>query len=145
MSIQSNTTQLQNEQTELQSLLDAVNALPDAGGGGASVETCTVTAEDIGVGNANYPFIVCATVFRNNQISVAFESFNAESVPTVTISDVVCGSTVSVFGMYGNGFYPVLTNMEYIGPGELSSDYIGVVLKAPTVAGATGKIETTSD
>ena len=36
---------LQNNTTELQAILDAVNALPEAGGGGGEVNTgvCTVT------------------------------------------------------------------------------------------------------
>ena len=40
----SNKTRLQTNNTNLQALIDKANALPDAGsGGGASVETCTVT------------------------------------------------------------------------------------------------------
>lgn len=36
-------TSLQSNNTDLQSILDTINALPEAGGsGGASVETCTV-------------------------------------------------------------------------------------------------------
>lgn len=43
MSILNNTTALQNEQTELQSLLDAVNGLPDAGGSAPVLQSKTVT------------------------------------------------------------------------------------------------------
>lgn len=35
--------ELQSNNTNLQGILDSVNALPEASGGGASVETCTVT------------------------------------------------------------------------------------------------------
>ena len=42
MSILQNTTALQNEQTELQSLLESVNALPEA----LTTETWILTLED---------------------------------------------------------------------------------------------------
>ena len=39
----SNKTRLQANNTNLQALIDKANALPEAGSGGGSVETCTVT------------------------------------------------------------------------------------------------------
>ena len=39
----SNKLRLQTNNTNLQALIDKANALPDAGGSGGSVETCTVT------------------------------------------------------------------------------------------------------
>lgn len=42
----SNKTRLETNNASLQTILDKVNALPEAGSVGASVETCTVTVQD---------------------------------------------------------------------------------------------------
>lgn len=39
----SNKSRLQTNNTNLQELINKANALPDAGGGGGSVESCTIT------------------------------------------------------------------------------------------------------
>ena len=85
----SNKTQLQANNTNLDTLITRVNdakdtaaSLPDAGGSGGGVETCTVNMAGDGEGMVNY------TSFINGQIDVVCEAF----YNGVALNNVVCGS-----------------------------------------------------
>ena len=135
----SNKTRLQTNNTNLQTLIDKANALPDAGSGsGGSVETCTVifTCFDSIEGYAY-------TAYENNEITAKGElNHSVGTNPTsMTFSNVVCGSAIYVFNdYYANGLR--------VGGGVESITSItarGVVCRAPLIAGAVGTIDIYDD
>lgn len=65
------------------------NALPDAGSGGASVETCMLTINGNGTGIAT----AAATVYENGCFDVVYIT-SAEQISEKAINNVVCGSFV---------------------------------------------------
>lgn len=81
-------TELQSNNTDLQSILDTINALPDAGSDGTSVETCTVTINLSGLSISSY----CATIYRNG--SVGNNCVFTTTSSSFTIENVVCGSPI---------------------------------------------------
>lgn len=89
-------SQLTTNTTSLQAILDAVNALPEAGGG-ASIETCTVkimSGDDL-----NQYYGCVATVLADGVTTVDFESYAGgvqNSFFNKTFSDCVCGSGLTV-------------------------------------------------
>lgn len=95
---------LSKNTTDLQAILAAVNALPEAGsGGGASVETCTVT---ISVETTNAQYIACVavyTTFENGIMSVTYTtpSISNATTPQVTLQNVVRNSMLAVYTVLG--------------------------------------------
>ena len=133
---------LTSNNTELQNILAAVNALPEAGSGGGSsgggVETCTVTL--MGEYPAGRPLhyiwttidssgnLTCATVFNNTSQSV-------------TITDVVCGSML-IYSPYGgmyNRSYET-SNAEILVHGTTSGFDLVSCFKIVAAAGETATI-----
>lgn len=75
----------QSNNTDLQTILDIVNTLPDAGSTGANIETCTVTIDD---GNNTYYVHIDATIFENDEInSVSYGDVYGESLSEVINED----------------------------------------------------------
>ena len=98
-------TKIEQNTTDLQAILDAVNNLPDASGGGANVETCTVI---LSANAENY----WATCYENGQFYVvdmssaimpALDAPGEETPTTYTINNVVRYSALIVqrMSMYG--------------------------------------------
>lgn len=83
-------SQLNNNTTALQEILATVNALPEAGGSGGSVETCTVTLT-IAPGSTSTIPAYCATCYvgANKTPTYANMNNNPTSVP-ITDSYTVC-------------------------------------------------------
>jgi hypothetical protein len=105
------------EYTSLNAELEAViNSLPEAGGGGGgSVETCTVeiTADD------GYVNRYIATVFQNGEYDCAYSAASALLPTPISIPNVVCGTFVFVESTYGlSGF--TCTNCEFFRYGSNS-------------------------
>lgn len=140
----SNKTQLQTNNTALDALITRVNAakdtaasLPEAGGGGGSVETCTVTITTLMGGSIAEVFI---TQCVNGIISTL--SKNTIGEKTTTIENVVCNSVIS--------FY---TSISAIIPNSSATDGATRVIvygnnwvfSAPTVANSNATIEVWDD
>lgn len=119
-------TQLQTNNTRLASLIDTLKGKA-AGGGGASVETCTVTV------NSFTPMISYVfNVYENG--SVKFITANAFTMPneqSVTVHNVICGSIVYIDNEYFMNGYTlnggITLNWEHAGR---------MAFVAPTVADA---------
>lgn len=87
--LQSNNALLSQNNTDLQALINTANALPDAGGGGASIETCTVTiTTDIAV--------LAYGVTRYVDGVLVCESDTGYGEQEFAFDDVVKGSCLSV-------------------------------------------------
>lgn len=86
-------SQLQENNAELQNILDAVNTLPEAGssGGSANIETCTVTVEcDDSLTRDLY---VAYSYFNNGSINTNEITLN-NSTKQYTIENLVCNSII---------------------------------------------------
>lgn len=122
MSLSSNTT-------SLQSILDAVNALPDAssGGGSESIPTCTVavtcTASSVLMETTH-------TLGSNGMLSVNYSTdLISESMQTVSIGDVVCNTLFGI-GLTGMGNTLSLANVLCVGCNVemFSEEYVYIAL-----------------
>lgn len=83
-------TPIEQNTTALQSILDAVNALPDAsGGGGAAVETCTV---ELLMYNANVTFELYYTSPNMTISSLSVSQGDFEATLTVAKGTVIYGA-----------------------------------------------------
>lgn len=109
-------SQLETNTTSLQTLLDKVNALPEAGG--ASVETCTVrlysTDGAVCLTGYAYTSIDDNGVMQQNVVYVTYDDTYATF--DITIPNVVCGSmlvVVEVAQMDGSATF-VTDNAEYM-------------------------------
>lgn len=117
----SNKTRLQTNNTNLQSLIDKANSLPDiSSGGSASIETCTVNITSDNNAIANYMFVT----FENDQIGCVYKMTVGSSTSTpMTVSNVVCGSIAYIMGTYSfTGF--TMNNCEKIARISTSSAMI---------------------
>lgn len=102
-----------------------------SGGGGASVETCTVNITCF-----NPIICLCYTAYENNEIVAKgfLDSFNNTSI---TCSNVVCGSSIYLT----NGYY---MNADTLGGGVERFEEIrtsGAIYRAPLTGGAIGTID----
>lgn len=92
-------TEFASNNTDLQTILDKVNALPDEGEGG-TVDTCTVVLQaDSSLSRKKGYYAVTRYVdgaFIADGIYVPIDSVDFYSNP-VTLENVVCGSAVMVF------------------------------------------------
>lgn len=87
----SNKTKLQANNTQLASLIQTLQG--KAAGGGASVETCTVTLSDPEAVSAPYYYSYIS--LENGNIKANGVSNN--TTRNVTLENVVCGSVVTVY------------------------------------------------
>ena len=112
-----------------------------AGGGGASVETCTVT---IVRGKSISAFSgLVASLFENGAISYFREDTSTAS--TITIENVVCGSLISFVTLP-----PIIPSFSVEGGAEMIAnfryDYAYIwQFEAPTTAGASATITVWDD
>lgn len=104
----SNKTRLQTNNTNLQALIDKANALPEAGSGGGSVETCTVTVTFTG-GNPDNIWI-SGVQFADDNIQpftfIHYVNDDEEFVSPFSIFNIVKDSPLVIIG---NGFYAIST------------------------------------
>lgn len=123
---------LNNNTLALQALLTKVNNLPEGGssGGGASVETCTVTFTGMYINMAS------ATVVNAN--TGAIECITPEGYD-VTIENVLCGSCVTAYPS-GAGI-----NFNITGDMVMLDSYMVYAFSAPTEAGASATVRFYSD
>ena len=132
--LQSNNALISQNNTDLQALIDTANALPEAGGGGTTVETCTVT---INAKRLSYGTSIllgyCATQFINGSISVTYHAPTTTVISQVgvQIENVVCGSAIAVKTSR------TVSTMSNVSGGDseilsISSDGLSTFLKAPT-------------
>ena len=92
----SNKTQLQANNTQLASLIQTLQGKAvGGGGGGASVETCTVKLGDSSYASMR-PYCYSYTHLDNNG-NVTSTAVKNNSAATVTLNNVVCGSVVTVY------------------------------------------------
>lgn len=87
----SNKSRLQTNNTNLQALIDKANALPDAGGsgGGASVETCTVTV------TPSYVELFDLTYTAINSDEAITVIYIPRADEATTLENVVVGSAIT--------------------------------------------------
>lgn len=84
-------SQLTTNTTSLQAILDTVNALPEVGSGGGSVETCTVTV----AGSFEIIHIV-ATILLDGEIVTTMPTARDDGFTSFTLENVVRGTSVFV-------------------------------------------------
>ena len=88
---------IKNNITSLQSLLDKVNALPEAssGSGPISYDTCTVTFDNESISDDTYIRGIAAMVVEDGVIKpYLIDSHTRGLVKHHTVSNVVCGSVI---------------------------------------------------
>ena len=99
--LQSNNALLSQNNTDLQALINTANALPEAGGGGGSVETCTVKIACTG-DSALYCTYTKYTEDGGLQFIAEVPTGVYETVDGIyadffTLENIVCNSTISVY------------------------------------------------
>lgn len=104
----SNKTRLQTNNTNLQALINKANALPDAGSGGGSAETCTVTIENISYDC--YIDFATALIVENGTYKSYTHIYDIIDPHTITIENVVCGSEIKLLSRFhaGAGIEPYI-------------------------------------
>ena len=132
--LQTNNTNLASYSDRVAALINIANSLPEAGSGGASIETCTVTFSR--ETNRN-----CYIIYQSDSgVSIIEQEQSSNSISyTVTC---LCGSLI-VLGNTGTG-EGYITNKVFSNNIEnlRSSAYDDVLyLKAPTTAGETGTVD----
>lgn len=86
-------SQLTQNTTDLDALIAKANALPDAGSGGGTLETCTVRPYLINGSYMGYTGDYAAIVFRDGKLSYVTGTWNATDITADNpITDVVCNS-----------------------------------------------------
>lgn len=135
--------------TDLQALLEKINALPEAGSGsGGSVETCDVTITNY----SEMSLEIIATVVDNGvetpYVSLYNNGYN-DTTPPYTISNVKCGSIITVVLSTSKSTEPyvetdngsTLIKACYIGDAQFDGERtIVYVFLAPTTAGVSSTI-----
>lgn len=130
-------SKLTTNTTDLQAILDKVNALPDAGsGGGASVETCSVRVSPDTDATVN--MIAYTYVEDDGKVTTMYNDYGKGiSNEDIVLSNVVCGSFIYMLAG-GISMSISVEGMEALGNDSTS-------YKAPTTAGATGIINIVGD
>lgn len=107
-------TELQANNADLQSILDAVNALPEAG---ANVETCTVNILDPDANYTDTPFVIHYVAYENGsvQMKYIFDPIKDQGDGTgfCELKNVVKGSKIT-FGDPKYECYPFVITGQYI-------------------------------
>ena len=129
--------ELQGNNTELQEILAAVNALPNAGsGGGGSLATCTVR-----IYFANLPWLIPGDMaaiaynkVENGSITTKVEEIEIRNNGEVTFTDVPCGSSITLIDYSGKSSYWAETDgtaeLTYVDTGYL----MVYIFTSPTVS-----------
>lgn len=122
-------SKLEQNTTALDEVLAMVNALPDAGGGGGSVDTCSLRI----AANASQAKVACTTlsggVITHTEVSPTTSSY--------TISDVICGSMVFIGTKSSYGNQSLLETKTYY----FFTDGIGVTATITAGPGETASFE----
>lgn len=129
----SNKTQLQANNTQLASLIQTLQGKA-TGGGGASVETCTVTVNAVGGYVTTYLF----TTYENGQWGAACNWFMDDT--TVTIENVSCNTAFCIATNLAGASARITGDVERQGA---SGQYLFYFLKSNP--GSTVTLEIYSD
>lgn len=134
---------------EQQTLLNNLSTILDnkaSGGGNSAIETCTVILDTSTLGNDPI-YYVSASVLNNGSMS-CYHFEGDTSTVTVTIQNVVCGSTIAFISSvyYSNGGNNLYTEIE--GSATIqdvyntvdSYDTLLIIVQAPSIAGETSTI-----
>lgn len=100
--------EIENQATQIESITTALEGKAAGGGGGASVDTCTVeiTADS---GHVN---MYSATIFQNGEYDCVYSEISAYIPTPLSITNVVCGTSIYLISTYGwAGF--TTTNCEF--------------------------------
>lgn len=142
--LQTNNNKLSANNTDLASILNTINNLPEAGSGGGSAtpDTCTISIDYSQCDVANVRQYAFAT-FENNKITTkSFVTDGLEDVTykTMVVNNVVCSSDfkVSYGGWLSFAQNEVISNN--IGNFATDTSHYYFSGTAPTTAGATGTI-----
>lgn len=129
-------TEVSAQETLLDQALAAIANKAAGGGGGGSVETCTVTVNFA----SKYGQVIAATTYVDGAISNFAYAKDSSDVTSVTVENVVCGSTFG-FDVGSAPFYRISGDtMKYI------IGYSGFLMfSAPTNAGASESITLSMD
>jgi hypothetical protein len=124
-------TDLQTNNTNLQSILDTINNLPEAGSGGgsdASVDTCTVRFEDLTMCDCIIWFVSAMTVENGIQKMYNYIPSNSDMITSLVIPNVACGSTLVLESQFHNGTdaaYVEIDGSATFDSSVLASNYAG--------------------
>ena len=125
-------TDLQTYNQSLQSILDTINNLPEAGSGGsggeAAIETCTVTFEDLTMGDCIIWLVSAMTVENGIHKMYNYIPSNNTTINSLTIPNVVCGSTLVLESQFHNGTdaaYVEIDGSATFDSSVLASNYAG--------------------
>ena len=127
-----NSERLTSHNALIDEAIAKAEALPEAGGGGASVETCTVTVTCSGQLNT----VIAASFVDGDASYVGFIDGFFNPRYTATLENVICGSPIIITT---NVAIPGVT----VGGGCVYIDYqqTNILCTAPTESGATGTID----
>jgi hypothetical protein len=133
-------SKLEINTTSLQTILETINNLPEAGGGsgGGSVETCTVTIDRY---SGESILSIITTIIENGveKVNTTFPtSSNIPIYPPCTITNVKCGSCITVVtsnSMIAEPYIEANGSATYINGYIDRNRYVGTfAFNAPTVA-----------
>lgn len=148
--LQNNNALISQNNTDLQTLINAANALPDAGGsGGGSVETCTVTVDNMDC--QNMQMVATLVIDGIETIYTTEGDHNAHNYPPITLNNVKCGSAivveipgsiVALCDVFIEADYDDAVVKMYTSSNKDRTDYYTntFVFRAPTVANANSTI-----
>lgn len=129
---------IEDNTATMQAILAAVNALPEAGGGGVggSIETCTITITH--TYGTLYVQSIMATTFTDGNMSVFAIEPGAYRETPVTIENVVCNSGVHIHLSAGAPVFTITGD----GDTELVVDAYssGRYFRASSIPGSTNTI-----
>lgn len=140
---------------EQQTLLNNLSTVLDnkaSGGGNSAIETCTVILDTSTFG-FDPIYCVSASVLNNGSVSCYYLEADSNHTSTVTIQNVVCGSTIAfISSVYNsNGGNTLYTEIE--GSATIqgvydtvnSYDTLLIIVQAPSIAGETSTIRVAGD
>lgn len=150
---------LQTNNTSLQTILDTVNALPDAGSGSSAPETCTVTIDTTNGGctgnvslqgslvrfvDGEYKFLTSEYDDSSYSIIRYIPIIASGVVTTLAIENVVVGSIITISADTDMGYYAIDSNCALVKSAMDDADSIAdlsTLLESPYEKGPIDRSE----